>query len=93
MNIKKALVVYGYINFKLDILEYCEPSVLLEREQCYLDTLKPEYNILKTAGSTAGIKRSEATILKFKTIVSNKSEETLAKLRRSPPPTFKKVKF
>lgn len=45
MNIKKALVAYGFVNFKLDILEYCEPSVLLEREQYYLDTLKPEYNI------------------------------------------------
>ena len=45
-------------------MEYCEPSVLLEREQYYLDTLKPEYNILKTAGTTAGVKRSEATILK-----------------------------
>lgn len=81
MNIKKALVVYGFINFKLDILEYCEPSVLLEREQYYLDTLKPEYNILKTAGSTAGVKRSEATILKLKTIASNRSKETLAKLK------------
>ena len=28
MNIKKALVAYGFVNFKLDILEYCEPSVL-----------------------------------------------------------------
>jgi hypothetical protein len=33
-----------------EILEYCEPSKVLEREQYYIDLLKPEYNILKTAG-------------------------------------------
>lgn len=80
MNIKKALVSYGFINFELVILEYCEPSVLLEREQYYLDTLKPEYNILSTAGSTAGVKHSEATISKLKAIASNRSAETRAKL-------------
>jgi len=29
------------LNFKLDILEYCEKSHLIEREQYYLDLLKP----------------------------------------------------
>lgn len=81
MNIKKALVSYGFINFELVILEYCEPSVLLEREQYYLDTLKPEYNILSTAGSTAGVKHSEATISKLKAIASNRSAETRTKLK------------
>lgn len=81
MNIKKSLVAYGFINFKLEILEYCEPSVLVEREQYYLDTLNPEYNILKIAGSTAGVKRNEATILKLKSVASNRSKETLAKLK------------
>ena len=27
----------GYSNFTLEILEFCEPSVLLKREQHYLD--------------------------------------------------------
>ena len=35
--IYKALLKYGYSSFKLDILEYCEPSVLIKREQYYLD--------------------------------------------------------
>ena len=56
-----ALLKYGYYNFKLEILEYCEPSKCLEREQYYLDLLKPEYNILKTAGSPLGSKHSEDT--------------------------------
>lgn len=64
--ISKALLKYGYSGFSLYILEYCEPLVLLEREQYYIDTLKPEYNILKIAGSSLGFKHSEETIAKFK---------------------------
>jgi group I intron endonuclease len=44
--IARALIKYGYSNFQLDILEYCEPTNCIEREQYYIDLLKPEYNIL-----------------------------------------------
>jgi len=47
MVINKALLKYGYSNFKLEILEYCDKSVNIEREQHYIDLLKPEYNTLK----------------------------------------------
>jgi group I intron endonuclease len=43
--IYRALLKYGHSNFSLDILEYCESSILMEREQYYIDFLKPEYNI------------------------------------------------
>lgn len=43
--IYRALLKYGHENFSLDILEYCESSMLIEREQYYIDLLKPEYNI------------------------------------------------
>jgi len=43
--IYRALSKYGYSNFSLNILEYCEPSLLISREQYYIDLLKPEYNI------------------------------------------------
>ena len=64
--ITRALLKYGYSGFCLYILEYCEPSILLEREQYYIDTLNPEYNILKIAGSSLGFKHSEETIAKLK---------------------------
>lgn len=60
--IYRGLLKHGYSSFRLDILEYCEPIVLIEREQYYLDLLKPEYNILKYAGSVAGLKHTEASI-------------------------------
>lgn len=39
MYIYKAILKYGYSNFSLDIIEYCEPNLLISREQYYLDTL------------------------------------------------------
>jgi hypothetical protein len=60
------LLKHGYSNFKLEILEYCDKEHLIQREQYYIDVLKPEYNILKVAGSTLGFKHSTKTLLKFK---------------------------
>lgn len=45
MKICRSLLKYGYSKFKLEILEYCEPSKLLEREKYFIDLLSPEYNI------------------------------------------------
>nr|QJQ35221.1 GIY-YIG endonuclease [Fusarium ramigenum]SNU76836.1 TPA: GIY-YIG endonuclease [Fusarium oxysporum f. sp. lycopersici]SNU77060.1 TPA: GIY-YIG endonuclease [Fusarium oxysporum f. sp. cucumerinum]SNU77837.1 TPA: GIY-YIG endonuclease [Fusarium oxysporum]SNU76885.1 TPA: GIY-YIG endonuclease [Fusarium oxysporum f. sp. lycopersici] len=62
-----SLLKYGYSNFSLDILEYCEqPDLLIEREQYYIDLLNPEYNICKVAGSRSGCKHSPETLLKLK---------------------------
>lgn len=68
MSIYKALLKHGYSNFRLEILEYCDQNrvSLIEREQFYLDLLKPEYNILSTAGSNLGYKHTEETLAKFK---------------------------
>jgi group I intron endonuclease len=65
MYIYKAILKYGYSNFSLDILDYCELNLLISREQYYLDLLKPEYNILKIAHSSLGFKHSEATKIKM----------------------------
>ena len=63
--ISRALIKYGYSNFSLTILEYCEKSELQEREQFYLDSLGPVYNILKIAGSSSGHTLSEGTKAKI----------------------------
>lgn len=54
----KALLKYGYSNFQLEILEYCDPSEVILREQYYIDLLNPEYIILKLAGSSFGYKHN-----------------------------------
>ena len=40
---------YGHSNFSLEILEYCAPSDRFARENHFLASLKPEYNIAKDA--------------------------------------------
>ena len=60
MAICKALLKYGYAEFRLEILEYCSSDKLLQREQFYFDAFNPEYNILKVAGSPLGYRHSEA---------------------------------
>ena len=56
--IDRSLLKHGFSNFKLEILEYCGIADLLKREQYYMDILKPEYNIVETAGSTLGYKHT-----------------------------------
>lgn len=65
MVINKALLKYGYSEFKLEILEYCNPKELAIREQYYMDHLYPEYNVLKTAYSSLGYKHTEKTLVKI----------------------------
>jgi group I intron endonuclease len=71
-KINNSLLKYGYNKFSLDILEYCEPSVLIKREQYYLDILKPEYNILKITGSCLGCKHSLETIINIKLAIKGR---------------------
>ena len=59
--ISRALIKYGYSNFSITVLEYCDKSDLLKREQFYFDKLNPQYNILKIAGSSLNFKHSEKT--------------------------------
>lgn len=60
-----SLVKYGYSNFNLEILEYCNKDKLIEREQYYLDTLNPSYNILKYAYSSLGYNHTLEVIKKI----------------------------
>lgn len=80
-QICRALLKHGYSKFKLDILEYCNPSDVITREQYYIDLLKPEYNILQVAGSLFGYRHTEESLAKMKEIALNRSDETKAKLR------------
>lgn len=82
--LQRAYNKYGEQNFIFEILEYVEDKTkLIEREQYYFDTLKPQYNICKIAGNTLGCKMSEESKQKrLKTLKDNGykvSEETKRK--------------
>ncbi len=74
--IYSAVLKYNISNFSLDILEYCEDNILSSREQYYIDILKPEYNILKVAGSRLYITQSEET----RQLISDKLKNRLKTL-------------
>jgi hypothetical protein len=63
--IHSSILKYGYSNFSLDILEYCEPENILLKEQYFIDIINPQCNLLKTAGLRTGIKLSKATKIKI----------------------------
>lgn len=50
---------YGEENFKFEVLEYCEKEKLIEREQHWLNYLKPKYNIVLTAQNMLGFKHTK----------------------------------
>ncbi len=66
LPIIRALKKYGIDSFILYIIEYTECDDLLIREQFWLDSLQPKYNILKEAGNSAGFKHSEESKDKMK---------------------------
>jgi group I intron endonuclease len=81
--ILSALVKYGYFNFKLEILEYCESSQTIIREQYYLNLLCPEYNILSIASSSLGRPVSEETRLKISNSLKGRSIPELVRQKMS----------
>lgn len=73
---------YGHSNFTLEILEYCASSEVISREQYYLDLLKPEYNLLFTAGSRLGSKQSEEAKAKISAAAIGNKKSTGGKGRK-----------
>lgn len=74
--LQRAWNKYGEEYFAFSIIEICFPFALIFREQYFIDQMKPEYNISKTAGSTLGYKHS----LKAR----NKMSLALTGRKRSP---------
>ena len=61
-HLEAAFKKYGKDNFLFEIIEEVEDcNQLIEREQHYIDILKPEYNIRLLASSNLGIKASSET--------------------------------
>jgi hypothetical protein len=72
--ISRAIICHTHSAFSLSILEYIDISnlskdkakaLILGQEQYYIDSLMPEYNILKIAGNSLGYKHSLETLIKM----------------------------
>jgi len=53
----------------LEILEYCNKDIVIQREQYYMDLLNPEYNVVYKAGSTEGYKHTPESLEKMRNFV------------------------
>lgn len=61
-HLQNACNLYGANAFRFVIVEHVEVAKdLIEREQYYIDTLNPKYNIRTVADSNLGMKHSEET--------------------------------
>jgi group I intron endonuclease len=80
--LQRAWNKYGLDNFIFEIIEETSDYSLIEREQYYLDHLKPIYNISPTAGNCLGIKRSNKTkqLLRDINLGKKVTEETKKKI-------------
>jgi len=56
---------HGEKDFLFSIVENCEVSQLIEREQFYLNLLQPGINLCLTAGSRLGVTSSLSTRMKI----------------------------
>lgn len=56
---------YGISDLYFSFIEECSRSELITREQFYIDSIKPFFNINPTAGSRLGSKHSAATKLRI----------------------------
>jgi len=75
---------HGEADLQISIMELCTKEKLIKREQYYIDTLNPRFNILKVAGSRLGCIISEAhkrKLLELRT-GSKHSEETKRKMSK-----------
>jgi len=54
IHLQSSYNKHGKDCFRFEILEECSIQNLMDREQYWIDTLKPQYNILKIAGSSRG---------------------------------------
>ena len=60
--IQRTFDKYGKTDFVFQVLELVEPSKCIEREQFYIDTLKPPLNMrVEACGSPLGLKPSQET--------------------------------
>lgn len=63
---------HGEEAFIFCVLEYCEPEIRFEREQYYIDYLKPEYNLTLNVVANFGHSPSQETRNKISTTLKEK---------------------
>ncbi|CCO27482.1 GIY-YIG endonuclease (mitochondrion) [Rhizoctonia solani AG-1 IB] len=77
--IVRSILKYGLSNFALVILEFTDKDNLLSREDHFILTLKPEYNILQNAKNSMGYKHTPESIEKIRESSSGRTHSLEAR--------------
>ena len=87
--LQRAYNKYGINNFEFSILEFCDSEIIVEREQYWLDKLKPYlsnrgYNILVRARNSEGFRQSEETLVLIGQLSKHKdNSKAVAAMRKA----------
>lgn len=63
-KLQRLVNKYGLEGLTFKILEICTPEECITREQYWMDTLKPYYNIVKYAATTLGYRHTEEYLIR-----------------------------
>lgn len=95
LRLQRSWCKYGSSSFEFRVLLFCAREHCVMYEQIAMDALRPELNILPTAGSPLGVKRSAETRARHSIASKGRrlSDESKAKiaaahLGRKHPPEF-----
>lgn len=70
--LQNAYNKYGKDNFEYSIMQFCPKELCIDKEQWFIDKLKPEYNICKKAGNTFGYNHTEVSKMKMSEIAKKR---------------------
>jgi len=68
---------YGHLSLSYTIVEYCDKINLLTREQYWIDTLKPTFNICQIAGNTLGFRYKMSDKTKIAISIAKRGKKRL----------------
>lgn len=76
---------YGATDLLFSIIEICDVNILIEREQHYIDTLHPSFNLRQLANSNIGYVPSPETIKKLRLshLGQHPTQEAIEKNRKA----------
>lgn len=83
--IRRAIEKYSVANFSWEILEFTESENTRARETFYIQTLKPEYNILEFAETSEGYKHTAETREKMKANYTQERRDQIGNLNKGKP--------
>jgi group I intron endonuclease len=83
--LQNAYLKYGENSFCFEVLKVCPTNSILNEEQALIDSVLPEYNVCKVAGSRAGSITSVETREKLSKAITGmkRGPDTIARMRAS----------